>query len=54
MERAFDYVETHPLMTEAAYPYTGHHNLFSRCKYKKEEGVGHVKSYKDVTPKSLD
>jgi len=45
MDYAFEYVQTHPLMKESDYPYTGHHNLFSRCKYKKEEGVGHVVAY---------
>lgn len=54
MDYAFEYIESHPLMTEQEYPYTAHHNLFSKCKYEKEKGVGHVKGYKDVTPKNLD
>merc|ERR1719453_2370023 len=33
MDYAFEYVEKNPLMTEAEYPYTGHHSMFSKCKY---------------------
>jgi C1A family cysteine protease len=54
MDYAFAYVEENPLMTEAEYPYTGHHSLFSKCKYEKSKGVGHVKGFKDVTSKNLD
>jgi len=54
MDYAFEYVESHPLMKEADYPYTGHHSAFSKCKYEKDKGVGHVKAYKDVQPKSSD
>jgi len=45
MDYAFEYVESHPLMTEAEYPYTGHHSFFSKCKYDESKGVGHVKGY---------
>jgi len=48
MDLAFTFVETHPLMTEAEYPYTGHHSLFSRCEYDASKGVGHVKGFADV------
>jgi len=41
-------------MTEADYPYTGHHSFFSKCEYDSSKGVGHVKGYKDVTPKNVD
>jgi len=51
MDLAFTFVETHPLMTEAEYPYTAHHNLFSKCKYDSSKGVGHVAGFKDVTPR---
>jgi len=54
MDRAFKYVETNPLMEESAYPYTGHHSNFSKCKYEASKGVGHVKGFKDVTPRSGD
>merc|ERR1711935_584000 len=54
MDRAFKYVESNPLMEESAYPYTGHHSNFSKCKYEASKGVGHVKGFKDVTPRSGD
>jgi len=54
MDYAFEYVKTHPLMREADYAYTGHHSTFSKCKYVESKGVGHVKGFEDVTPKSLD
>jgi len=54
MDTAFKYVEENPLMKESDYPYTGHHNLFSKCKYEKAKGVGHVKGYNDVKSKDLD
>jgi len=54
MDYAFKYIETNPLMKEGDYPYTGHHSLFSKCKYESAKGVGHVTGFKDVTPKSLD
>ena len=52
MDYAFKYVETHPLMKEADYPYTGHHSTFSKCKYEASKGVGHVKGFKDVPSKN--
>lgn len=45
MDYAFEYVETHPLMTESAYPYTARKGS---CQYVKSQGVGKVKSYSDV------
>merc|ERR1711935_780313 len=54
MDYAFEYVEENPLMEESAYPYTGHHSNFSKCKYEASKGVGHVKGFKDVTPRSGD
>jgi len=48
MDYAFEYVETAPLELEADYPYTGHHNMFSRCKYDASKGVGKVAGYQDV------
>jgi C1A family cysteine protease len=48
MDRAFEFVKTHPLMTEAEYPYTAHSSKFTKCKYVESKGVGHVKSYHDV------
>ena len=54
MQFAFEYAEHHPLMTEADYPYTAHHNFFSKCKYDESKGVGHVKGYKNVQHHSVD
>jgi len=54
MDLAFKYVEENPLMKEGDYPYTGHHSIFSRCKYEKSKGVGKVVAFKDVAPKSVD
>ena len=51
MHLAFMYAESHPLMTEADYPYTPHTSLLA-CKYKKEKGVAKVTTYKDVTKNS--
>jgi len=48
MDRAFDFVKTHPLMTEAEYPYTAKSSKYTKCKYDKSKGVGHVVSYHDV------
>jgi len=48
MDYAFEYVEDAPLMRESAYPYTGHHTSYSKCKYERSEGVGHVKDFNDV------
>ena len=49
MDLAFMYVEKHPLMTEADYPYTPSTGLF-QCKYDKSKGVVEVKDYADVQP----
>jgi C1A family cysteine protease len=54
MDYAFAYIEKTPLMKEADYPYTGHHNLFSKCKAEEGKGVGHVVGFNDVKPKDLD
>lgn len=51
MDYAFEYVESHPLMTEESYPYTGKHTSYTKCKYHKADGVGHVVGYTDVPPK---
>ena len=53
MDYAFEYVKSHPLMTESAYPYTAHSSTFSKCKAKEGEGVGHVVGYHDVPSKNL-
>merc|ERR1712072_500779 len=37
MDLAFQYAESHPLETEAEYPYVAHTGIFA-CKYKKDEG----------------
>jgi len=52
MDYAFEYVEENPLMTEGEYPYTGKHTSYSRCKYDKTKGVGHVKGFHDVQRQS--
>jgi len=48
MDYAFKYIETAPLMTEAAYPYTGHHSWLSKCKYDSSKGFGKVAAFVDV------
>ena len=51
--RAWSYAESHPLETEADYPYTATSGLF-RCKYNKAEGKVKVTTYHNVTTKSPD
>jgi cathepsin L len=51
MDSAFKYVEENPLETESEYPYTAKKDFF--CHYKKEEGVGKVAGFNDVTPNSV-
>merc|ERR1719329_1319703 len=46
MDYAFMYVETAPLMTESAYPYTGRQGV---CQYQQSKGQGKVKAFKDVS-----
>lgn len=46
MDYAFRYVETAPLMTESAYPYTARQGT---CQYVASQGKGKVRSYKDVS-----
>merc|ERR1711865_489256 len=46
MDYAFQYVETAPLMLEAAYPYTGRQ---ATCQYVSSKGLGKVKSFKGYT-----
>jgi C1A family cysteine protease len=53
MDRAFGYAESHPLETEADYPYTAKTGLFA-CKYDKSKGVVDVTTYKDVAHNSPD
>ena len=52
MDNAFRYVEKFPLMTEKEYPYTA--KTGKVCKYKADEGVGKVKTFKDVKPDSVE
>merc|ERR1711959_346562 len=47
------YAESHPLETEADYPYTPKTGIFA-CKYDKSKGKVEVKSYKDVSPRSSE
>jgi len=49
MDWAFEYIETNPLMLEKSYPYTGKDGS---CSYNIKDGVGKVKSFKDVSPDS--
>merc|ERR1719487_2321588 len=52
MDRAFSYAKSHPLETEADYPYVAKsHGLFG-CKYEKSKGVVAAESYTDVTHNS--
>jgi len=54
MDLAFEYTEKNPLMKEDDYPYTGNHSSFSKCKYDKTKGTGHVVAYSDVMEGDLD
>jgi C1A family cysteine protease len=47
MDLAFMYAESHPLETEADYPYTPSTGIFA-CKYDKKKGKVAVKTYHDV------
>jgi C1A family cysteine protease len=53
MALAFMYAESHPLMTEEAYPYTPSTGLF-KCKYAKASGVVGVSTYANVKVNSAD
>jgi len=51
MDLAFEYVETNPLMTEAAWPYQASKEFLGCWRnYKKADGVVTVSKYADVTP----
>lgn len=50
MDDAFEYAEGHSMDLEADYKYTA---KTQKCKSKKHTGVFEVKSYHDVTPKSV-
>jgi cathepsin L len=54
MTLAFKYAVHHPLMTEADYPYTGHHSASTECQYDESKGVGHVTGFYEVTPRNID
>ena len=46
---ALDYAKSHPLMTEADYPYfSGDTKKSGKCKYDESKGVGGVKGHKKV------
>merc|ERR1711937_996001 len=52
MDRAFSYSESHPLQTEADYPYVAKsHGLFG-CSYDKSKGVVGATTYHDVSHKT--
>jgi C1A family cysteine protease len=51
MNLAFMYAESHPLESEADYPYTPSTGVLA-CKYNKSKGQVQVKTYKDVTRSS--
>jgi len=46
MDYAFQWIEQHPLMLEADYPYTARDGS---CQYDSSKGHGHVKDFSDVT-----
>jgi hypothetical protein len=48
MALAFMYAESHPLESEADYPYVPSTGLFA-CKYDKSKGKVAVKTYSAVT-----
>jgi len=52
MDLAFMYAKSHPLETEADYPYTAKSPLFS-CHYDKSKGVVAASSHVDVTKNSV-
>ena len=45
MDRAFTWTETHPLETEADYPYKGWGDLLKGCKYDSSKGVVSAQSF---------
>lgn len=51
MDLAFSYTESHPLETEANYPYTAKTGLFA-CKYDKTKGSVGATTYNDVPKNS--
>jgi C1A family cysteine protease len=53
MDLAFKYAESHPLETEAEYPYVAKSGLFA-CKYDKSKGVVKATTYTDVKKDSSD
>ena len=54
MDRAFSYSKSHPLETEADYPYIAKsHGLFG-CAAKKAKGVVSAQSHTDVKHKNAD
>jgi len=50
MDDAFDYAEGHKMDLEADYKYKA---KTQKCTSKAHKGVFKVKSYHDVTPKSV-
>merc|ERR1711990_666081 len=50
MDNAFEYAETHPVMTEASYPYIARRNTgqAAKCTQIAQDGIVSVKSYNDV------
>lgn len=51
MDLAFKFAESHPIETEAEYPYTAKSGLF-KCKEDKSKGVVTASTYHDVTKSS--
>lgn len=53
MDRAFTWTESHPLETEADYPYQGW-TPTKGCRYDSAKGKVAVQSFVDVTPQNPD
>merc|ERR1719327_1955006 len=55
MDNAFEYAETHPVMTESDYPYIARRNTgqAAQCSQIQQSGVVSVKSYHDVPAKNI-
>jgi len=53
MDNAFTYAETHPIVTEAEYPYKGRRTSQSSCSSFAQTGKVTVQSFHDVQQNSI-
>ena len=54
MDRAFSYAKSHPLETEADYPYVAKSGLLRGCKFNSKKGVVATTKHTDVKHKNAD